>query len=308
MKIVIALDQSRHARAALQLVQQMRWPTGSTVSLLHVLEIVTISGGWQLHYHPELWKQFVGERKKLFAQAQRFLERMEAQVRIGDTRVNTMVKWGLPLAGILEALKKQQADVVVVGSRGLSGVRRFLLGSVSEGVLTAAPCSVLISRGRRKGAAQQATNGFRVLLAVDESEPAVAAARWLRAVRLPAGAEVTILHVVGPPDDCAPQLLALKVPKFRESAQAVIRLAQEHGRQVLTRSRKVLAPRGLTVYPVLVEGHPAEEIIQAATRTHADLVILGSRGMTGLKGTFLGSVSRRVARHAPCSVLVVKMR
>lgn len=123
-----------------------------------------------------------------------------------------------------------------------------------------------------------------------------------------AGAEVTILHVVGPPDDCAPQLLAMKASKFRESAQAVIRLAQEHGRQVLMRSRKVLALRGLIVYPVLVEGHPAEEIIRAATRAHADLVILGSRGMTGLKGAFLGSVSRRVARHAPCSVLVVKTR
>ncbi len=308
MNIVIAVDQSRHARAALHLVQQMRWPTGSTFTLLHVLEIVTIAGGWQLHYHPELWKQFMGERKKLFAQAQRFLERMEAQLQKGDTRLDKRVKWGLPLTGIVEVLKKQQADLVVVGSRGLSGVRRFLLGSVSEGVLTAAPCSVLISRGRRKGAAQQATNGFRVLLAVDESEQALAAARWLRAVRLPAGAEVTILHVVGPPDDCAPQLLAMKAPKFRESAQAVIRLAQERGRQVLTRSRKVLAPRGLTVYPVLVEGHPAEEIIRAATRTHADLVILGSRGMTGLKSAFLGSVSRRVARHAPCSVLVVKTR
>ncbi|MBX9659461.1 MAG: universal stress protein [Nitrospiraceae bacterium] len=100
----------------------------------------------------------------------------------------------------------------------------------------------------------------------------------------------------------------MKVPKFRESAQAVICLAEERGRQVLTRSRKVLAPRGQTVYPVLVEGHPAKESIRAATRTHASLVILGSRGMTGLKGAFLGSVSRRVARHVPCLVLVVKTR
>jgi len=62
MNIVMALDRSRHARAAIQLLQQVRWPAGSALTLLHVLEIVTISGGWQLHYHPELWKQFVGER------------------------------------------------------------------------------------------------------------------------------------------------------------------------------------------------------------------------------------------------------
>ena len=116
------------------------------------------------------------------------------------------------------------------------------------------------------------------------------------------------MHIVGPPDDCAPQLLAMKAPKFRESAQAVIRMTDERGRQVLKLARKALAHRGLTIHSVLAEGYAAEEIIQAATRSHADLVILGSRVMTGLKGAFLGSVSRRVARHAPCSVLVVKTR
>jgi nucleotide-binding universal stress UspA family protein len=77
---------------------------------------------------------------------------------------------------------------------------------------------------------------------------------------------------------------------------------------VLERVRKVVTHRGLTIHPLLVEGRPAEEIIRAAARTHADLVILGSRGMTGLKGALLGSVSRRVARHAPCSVLVARNR
>ena len=307
MKVVIALDRSRHARAALQLVQQMRWPAGSAITLLHVLEIVTISGGWQLHYHPELWKQFVGERKRVFAQAQRFLERMEALVRPGSVRLDAMVKWGLPLTGIIDVLKKQQTDLVVVGSRGLSGVRRFLLGSVSEGVLHSAPCSVLISRGPRKRGAQPSAKGLRILLAVDESDHALAAARWLRALRLSA-ADVTILHVVAPPGDGTSQLLTLTAPKFREAAQAMIRVTKERGRQVLERMRKLVAHRGLSAHPALVEGHPAEEIIRAAQRTHADLVILGSRGMTGLKGAFLGSVSRKVARHAPCSVLVVRSR
>ncbi len=87
-------------------------------------------------------------------------------------------------------------------------------------------------------------------MAVEESEHAPAAARWLRALRLPE-AEVTILHVVGPWEDYPHQLLTLKAPRFRESAQAVIRMT---------------------------------------------------------KDAFLGSVSRRVARHAPCSVQVVKAR
>jgi len=272
------------------------------------LELVTIPGGWQLHYYPELRKQLGAERTKLFEQTQRFLKRMGAQLPPGNAQLEMLVKWGLPLAEIVGALKKPPADLVVVGSRGLSGLGRFLLGSVSEGVLNSAPCSVLISRGRGRGASRTRTSGLRVLLAVDESECALAAARWLRALSVPATSQITVLHVVDPPDDRVPQLLALTAPKFREAAQAMIRATKERGRQVLERVGKVVRHRGLTIHPVMVEGRPAEEIIRAAARTQADLVILGSRGMTGLKGALLGTVSRRVARHAPCSVLVVRSR
>lgn len=308
MNVVIALDRSRQARAAIRLLQQLRWPTGSVLTLLHVLKIVTIPGGWQLHYHPELWKSLTAERRKLLKQTQRFLERLGAQLQPCDGRLAIMVKHGLPPVGIVDTLRKEKAGLVVVGSRGLSGVKRFLLGSVSESVLHSAPCSVLIVRGRGRGAPQERTRGLRVLLAVDESEHAVAAARWLRTLRVPATSQVTILHVVEPPSDREPQLLSTMAPKFREAAQALIRVTKERGRQVLERVRKVVTHRGLTIRPVLVEGRPAEEILRAAERRHADLVILGSRGMTGLKGAFLGSVSRRVARHALCSVLVVKER
>ncbi len=143
---------------------------------------------------------------------------------------------------------------------------------------------------------------------MDESERAVAAAQWLRALGVPATSQVTVLHVVELPDDRVPQLLSTTAPKFREAAQVMIQVAKEPGRQVLERMRNVVAHRDLTIHPVLVEGRPAEAILRATARTHADLVILGSRGMTGLKGASLGSVSRRVARHAPCSVLVVKRR
>jgi nucleotide-binding universal stress UspA family protein len=128
----------------------------------------------------------------------------------------------------------------------------------------------------------------------------------LRALNVPSTSQVTVLHVVDLTDDRVLHLLTTMAPKFRVAAQVLIRVSKEHGRQVLERMRKVVTHRGLTVHPLLVEGRPAEEIIRAAERTHADLVLLGSRGMTGLKGAFLSSVSRKVARHAPCSVLVVR--
>lgn len=118
-------------------------------------------------------------------------------------------------------------------------------------------------------------------MALDESEHALAVARLLRTLNVPSTSQVTVLHVVDLPDDRVLHLLTTMAPKFREAAQALIRVTKERGRQVLERVRKVVTHRGLTVHPLPVEGHPAEEIIRAAERTHADLGLLGSRGMTG---------------------------
>ncbi len=64
--------------------------------------------------------------------------------------------------------------------------------------------------------------------------------------------------------------------------------------------------RGRKVETLLVKGHAAEEILKTAKRIRADLVVVGSRGLTGLRRFLLGSVTHKVARHAPCSVLVVR--
>ena len=146
----------------------------------------------------------------------------------------------------------------------------------------------------------------QIVLATESSGCAEQAFGYARFLERACPAAVDILHVVAPPDDGVSQLLTTTAPKFRDATQVLIRVAKEHGRQVLEQVRKVVTHCSLTIHPELVEDCPAEEIIRAAARTHADLVILGSPGMTGMTGAFLDSVSRKVARHAPCSVLVVK--
>ena len=63
---------------------------------------------------------------------------------------------------------------------------------------------------------------------------------------------------------------------------------------------------GIAVEPHLVEGPPAEAIREVAEQTSADLIVIGTRGHTGLKHVLLGSVAERTLRHAPCAVLTVK--
>ncbi len=63
---------------------------------------------------------------------------------------------------------------------------------------------------------------------------------------------------------------------------------------------------GVTVTTKVVTGHPAQELVRVAKDTGADLIVLGHSGHSAIWGTFLGTVTERVSRHAPCSVLIVR--
>jgi nucleotide-binding universal stress UspA family protein len=102
--------------------------------------------------------------------------------------------------------------------------------------------------------------------------------------------------------------VAMEIPELEEGvyitekmkAQAQIALAQ---------AREMLQARGLTAHEVLVTGvSPADEIVQVAFTEAVDLIVLGSRGLTGKTRSFLGSTASQVVAHAPCSVMVVKSR
>jgi nucleotide-binding universal stress UspA family protein len=137
-----------------------------------------------------------------------------------------------------------------------------------------------------------------IVVATDGSEPAERAVR--EAIRIAAG-EGARLHVVTAHPD--PHMFreriasgATEVPiKLREVAESVVaraaREAEDAGVEVETHAR---------------EGDPAEAIIEVANEQRADLIVVGNRGLTGIRRFLLGSVSSKVSEHAPCSVMIVR--
>ena len=185
-------------------------------------------------------------------------------------------------------------------------VKRCLLGSVSEWVLHDAPCSVLVVRGGSRWATATRSRGMHVLLAMDGSPDSWNAVVLLKTLNLPKSSRLTILHVVETP--AALTTLAwvsghMDATKFAEDCR---RTGQEAGAQLLEKTRGDLMRDELEVGTKLTEGHAADEILKAAQAVRADLVVVGSRGLTGLRRFLLGSVAHKVARHASCSVLVVR--
>lgn len=143
MKILLAVDQSRNALAAARWAQGLPLPAGSILYLLHVFE---------LKQWPE-WSAFDDARQfqkkvstvweKATTKARRFIDRLADSFPRPRLEVQANVAEGIPGAEILTAVEQHSIDLVVVGTKGLSGIKRFLLGSVSEWVLSDAPCSVM---------------------------------------------------------------------------------------------------------------------------------------------------------------------
>jgi len=186
---------------------------------------------------------------------------------------------GDPAEQIITRAKRERTDLILMGSRGLSDIRGFLLGSVSHKVATYAPCSVLVVKGGRPVIAKW-------LLAVDGSPQSEAAMRWVARRWWPKGLKGTALFVWDYPLPPRPASLPLQM--------------------VTERYGEPLRRAGFEVAERVVMGHAAEEIVTAARRSRADLVVIGSRGLTGLRRIWLGGVSHQVIKHSPASVLVVR--
>jgi nucleotide-binding universal stress UspA family protein len=139
----------------------------------------------------------------------------------------------------------------------------------------------------------------RLLCATDFSEPAVAAER--QAVRLARalGAELVLVHV------------ASEAPLWRESVytpdvRAVFEGQRRWAADTLTARIQALAADGMTARSVVKVGVAWEEIVRLAAEEHADMIVMGTQGRTGLDRLLLGSVAERVIRRAPCPVLTVR--
>jgi len=235
----------------------------------------------------------VGE---IVADAERGLAAAGAEVaRLGARRVTTKLAHGLPWQEIVDAAKADPTfDLIVTGSRGRTGVGRVLLGSVAELVVRHAPCPVLTVHP------QNEPKPFaHVLCPVDFSPSSRAAAELAVELAQPAGAGVTLLHVV----DMAFTSGELRP---REIYRDVDRQAAE---LLYAWARELNAKAPVRVTQLTRMGSPGAELLAAldADRTF-DLVVMGSHGRTGLPRLVLGSVAEKTVRHAPCPVLVVRRR
>jgi len=288
MKIILAVDSSAASEVAIQAVAARPWPAGSTVEVLTVVE------PWEI---PALLE---GQNRS----AMEMLQRAFHDLRARGIETTSKLLSGEPKAVIIDRASETHADLVVMGSRGVSGLSKFLLGSVTAAVARFAPCSVEIVRPAVRD--EDHPTAIRVLLATDGSECSEVATRSIAERPWPAGSEVHILSVV----ELSVPLFRIPYPPYFDShAMEELRAqAMQRTEEVVMAAEKIITDAGLTETATVAvpSGTPKELILEEAQRWGADIIVMGSHGRRGINRFLLGSVSEAVAAHAHCSVEIIR--
>ncbi|MDH4329127.1 MAG: universal stress protein [Nitrospira sp.] len=285
MKVLAATDGSKYGRWAIEWVAQMPFTVRPVVRALHVVDVAGLRAPFMIQPMIVGTERYLqDEIKRMESSAKTVKKQTETLLKESGLSGTVIVERGGVAASIMKHAKRG-VSLLSIGSRGLDALDRFMLGSVSNHAIHHAPCSVLVVKEAPRPVR-------RILLAIDGSPASDKAVRFLlRHVNpIPDGLDhepvmVTIAHVMP----------YLKYPELREA-----------GNMLVQRYVDKAAKAGFQVSESMRLGKPADEILTAAKREKADLIVTGAKGLGAIGRVLLGSVSTRLVQHAACSVLVVR--
>jgi len=214
-------------------------------------------------------------------------------------QMSTRIATGLPSEEITAAARAEASDLIVLGTRGKSGLAHVLLGSTAERVIRTAPCPVLAVHGSKAREVSQATGRApsKLLVPIDFSDCSLDALEYAALVAAQNKAAIELLHVLEPVSYGLDFTLGHSDDR---------RTQRERLTQRLDALSAALSAAGLTVANRLCGGVPADAILEEAQTSSSDLIVMGTHGRRGLSHVMAGSVAEAVLRRATCPVLTVR--
>jgi nucleotide-binding universal stress UspA family protein len=289
-RILFAGDLSRHSRGTFGAARSLAGESGAHLHVLNVVEPVLVAA-------PPGPAEGARLPAILPADTPAHREEIEGQLRAfyrsdPPIGVGYLVKHGNAADEILRAADKVDADLIVVGTHGRSGLDRLVCGSVAESVMRRSSRPVLVVHHAETS---QPNAPIRMILHPTDfsgrSWPALGVARALARAN---HAGLALMHV-------APAEVLTG-----DSFYAPADLGPE--RAELAKLQEQSAKAGLegSVKARFRQGDPVTEILLAAEELGCDLIVMGSHGRTGLRRLLMGSVAESIMRRAPCPTLIVR--
>jgi len=264
-KLLVTTDGSEYSEGA---VREAIGLSKTCSSKLTVVSVIEANQEYEA-LAPDLVEKAELETKKL-------LESVKEKAKAEGVDCETVVHEGEdPYLFIVEEAAKRQSEMIIMGRRGRTGIKRLMMGSTTAKVIGHAPCKVLVVP---KAAKVEYRN---ILIATDGSKFSEAAALEAIGIAKKCGSSVATVCAVG--------------------SEVLMELARKN----VDRVKELAGKEGVSVETLTVTGRPDEAIVATAAKRKADLIVVGSHGRTGLKRLLMGSVTERVVGHADCAVLVV---
>jgi nucleotide-binding universal stress UspA family protein len=294
MKILLATDGSEYSEGAAGFLRCLNLSLRDEITVFHAL-----------YWIPFLYDKdsYYGTLKEIKQEiAPRIIDSVLKLLTPVNAKISTAIVEGPPEECIINAATDAEADMIVMGARGIRGMKSLFIGSVTRAVSIRSPKPVLVTRLPSPASPDR----LRILFATDGSDHSVATREFLCRLPFHERTEITVMHVMPAdfldiPETFAP-LIIKKMIEMNDKIRAV-QLAESQ--KIIEQSREYFSTRFRHVDALSATGDPSAEIVNMAAASGTALIAMGCRGLKGIRG-MMGSVSRNILAHSPCSVLIGK--
>ncbi len=281
--ILVGFDESRYSKAAL--IEASNWIKrhGGKVILVHAV-----------YFDPEEFGIAPAQLEKRLKVGEKMcIQTKEMLTSEFGIEVQSLICEGDPPTVIVDIAREKKADLIVLGTYGRKGLKRLLMGSVTSQVIVNSPVDVLVV----KKPCTECTGEYRsILVPFDGSVSSQKALN--RACQLSSidNADVMALYVI---------------PRYEEMveffrSESIKKSLLQEAQKITDAAKRIASTSGASIKVEILEGHPAEQIIETVKNLKNDLIVMGSYGWRGVNKAIIGSTAERVIIHASCPILVVR--
>lgn len=295
-RILVATDFSSCSDSALKQAVGLAQKSAGHITLVHVLPnlrrlVETASYKARADYLYGDGAQF---RKEVEEASETRLKALAADLGSQGISVSYKTLIGSPYAEITRLVMEDGSDLVITGTRGISGWKQFMLGSTAQKLIRTCPVPVWVVK------AEHFAPPKIVLAATDFSEGSHRAAEEALSVARQTAAKLHLVHVIDEAE------FPIEILSNASTASSMWRDVRE---EVESRFQKLVSELGATSDEIIchtVNGAPWHEVSKLAAELQAELLVLGTVGRSGLQGVLIGNTVERVLQTCDCSILAVK--
>lgn len=282
--ILFLTDFSPASDAAIPYAAELAKYFGANLYALHVqTPIITPVT------HPVTWAAL-----EKAAKVERRMQRETLLKAFPHLQPKVLIQEGGLWSTVLSVVEENKIDLIVLGTRGRSGVGKFFLGSAAEEIFRRAPCAVMTVGPRSAGESAWGRRISGIVYATNFSTESMAAAPYAISLAEEFQTHLTVLHVI-----------ANEEPRDLVHSRELVKSAERRLRNLISSETELWCEPRFAVE----QGSPAEKILEVANRSKADLIVLGVQRPSGFPeaATHLPiGTAHKVVSKAPCPVLTVR--